>query len=113
MVVAGYALMNGLRHKQGEKEMVSKKPLRHGMALAAKEHLAAGNPITRMEAMVLYGVANLPDLIKEMRTQGFVIKSHLVTYAAAAARINRHAVLQPPTNLPVREIVMTEYWVSK
>lgn len=89
------------------------KTLRYGLAMAAKEHLASGLPITRLEAMVLYGVANLPDLIKEMRRQGYVIESHLVTYAAAAARINRHAVLQAPANLPVREIQLTEYWVNK
>ena len=89
------------------------KSLRFGMAMAAKEHLLTGQPITRLEAMVLFGVANLPDLIKEMRHQGFVIESRLVTYAAAASRINRHAVLQPPENLPVREIQLTEYWISK
>lgn len=89
------------------------KALRFGMALAAKEHLAAGQPITRMEAIVLYGVSNLTDLISEMRKQGWVIESRLVTYAVVAARINRHAVLQAPANLPVREIRFTEYWVSK
>lgn len=89
------------------------KTLRYGLAMAAKEHLISGQAITRLEAMVLYGVANLPDLIKEMRRQGFVIESRLVSYAAAAVRINRHAVLQPPANLPVREVQFTEYWVSK
>jgi Helix-turn-helix domain len=84
-----------------------------GVALAAKEHLASGEPITRLEALVLYGVSNLTDLISEMRKQGWVIQSRLVSYAAAMARINRHAVLQPPPNLPVREIQLTEYWVSK
>ena len=33
--------------------------------------------------------------------------------AAAATRINRHAVLQAPANLPVREIQLTEYWMNK
>ena len=89
------------------------KSLRFGLAIAAKEHLASGQPITRLEAMVLYGVANLPDLIKEMRRQGWVIKSRLITYAAAAARINQNAVLQAPANLPIREVHLTEYWVSK
>lgn len=89
------------------------KALRYGLAIAAKEHLSAGQPITRLEAMVLYGVANLPALINEMRRQGFVIESRWVTYAAAAARINLHAVLQPPANLPVREIQLTEYRVSQ
>lgn len=87
--------------------------MKYGMALAAREHLASGQPITRLEALVLYGVSNLTDLISELRKQGWVIQSRLVSYAAAMARINKYAVLQPPPNLPVREIQLTEYWVSK
>lgn len=87
--------------------------MKYGMALAAREHLASGLPITRLDAMVLYGVSNLPDVVAEMRKQGWVINSRLVSYAATLARINQHAVLQPPPNLPVREIQLTEYWVSK
>jgi hypothetical protein len=86
---------------------------RNGIALAAREHLASGKPITRLEAMVLYGVANLPDVIKEMRRQGWVIKSRTISYAAAITRMKEHAILQPPTNLPIREIQLTDYWVSK
>lgn len=89
------------------------KALRYGLAMAAREHLLSGQALTRLEAMVLYGVANLPDLVKEMRQQGFVIDSRLVSYAAAAVRVNRHAVLQAPPNLPVREIQLTEYRVNR
>lgn len=87
--------------------------MKYGLALAAREHLASGQPITRLEALVLYGVSNFPDIISEMRKQGWVIQSRMVTYAAAMGRINQHAVLQPPPNLPVREVMLTEYWVSK
>lgn len=87
--------------------------MKYGMSLAAREHLASGQPITRLEALVLYGVSNFPDVISEMRKQGWVIESRLVTYAAAMARINQHAVLKPPANLPVREVLLTEYWVSR
>lgn len=89
------------------------RKMKYGLALAAREHLASGQPITRLEALVLYGVSNFPDIISEMRKQGWVIQSRTVTYAAAMARINQHAVLQPPPNLPVREVMLTEYWVSK
>jgi hypothetical protein len=95
-----------------EKEKVM-KAMRYGLAVAAKEHLAKGDPITRLEALVLYGVSNLPDVVKEMRAQGWVVQSRLVPYAAAAARVNKFAVLQPPSNLPVREVQLTEYWVSR
>ena len=89
------------------------KSLRYGLATAAKEHLASGEPITRLDAMVLYGVSNLPDVISEMRRQGWVIESRPVAYAAALARVNKHAQVVPPANLPVREIQLTEYWMSK
>ena len=87
--------------------------VRYGLSIAAREHLASGQPITRLEAMVLYGVANLPDVVKEMRHDGWVIESRLIPYATAVNRVNKYAVLQPPANLPVREIQLTEYWVSK
>jgi hypothetical protein len=86
---------------------------RHGLALAAREHLASGAPLTRLEAMILYGVANLPDIVKEMRRQGWIIKSRTIPYAAAMVRVNEHAKLEPPKNLPIREIMFTEYRVSK
>ena len=85
---------------------------KHGMTLAVREHLAAGQPITRLEALVLYGVSNLTGLMSEMRRQGWMIESRNVPYATAVRRINEYAVLQPPANLPVREIQLTEYWVK-
>ena len=85
---------------------------KHGMTLAVREHLAAGQPITRLEALVLYGVSNLTGLMSEMRRQGWMIESRNIPYATAVRRINEYAVLQPPANLPVREIQLTEYWVK-
>jgi hypothetical protein len=89
------------------------KSNRYGISLAAKEHILAGNPITRLEALVLYGISNLPTLINEMRKSGWVVESRHIPFAAAVKRINEHAVLQPPANLPVREIQLTEYWIGK
>jgi hypothetical protein len=86
---------------------------KNGLALAAKEHLVSSQPITRLEAIVLYGVSNLPDVVKEMRGQGWMIKSRKISYAAAMNRLNEFAMLQPPKNLPIREIQITEYWVSR
>jgi hypothetical protein len=48
-----------------------------------------------------------------MRREGFIIKSRTITYAAAVERLAPHARLVPPPNLPVREIRLTEYWVSR
>jgi hypothetical protein len=88
------------------------KNLRFGLALAVREHLISGKPITRLEALILYGVSNLPDIVKEMRRQGWIVQSRLVPYAAAVTRINNFAVLKPPANLPTKEVQLTEYWIS-
>jgi len=89
------------------------KGLRYGLATGVKEHLQSGEPITRLDALVLYGVSNMPDVISEMRKQGWVIESRPVSLAAALTRVNRRAQVVPPANLPVREIQLTEYWLSK
>jgi hypothetical protein len=36
---------------------------RYGVTLALKEHLAAGNPITRLEAIIYFGVPSLTSNI--------------------------------------------------
>lgn len=90
-----------------------KSPVENGYAAAAKEHLLSGKPLTRIEAIIFFGLSNLTDLISEMRKDKFIIKSSKISYATAMVRINEHAVLKPPPNLPIREIMFTEYRVSK
>jgi Helix-turn-helix domain len=85
----------------------------HGLVLAAREHLLEGKPITRLDAIILYGVPDLTKLISDMRRDGWIVQARRIPYAAAARRINEYAVLQPPKNLPIREIQLTEYWIAK
>ena len=89
------------------------KSISTGLNAAAREHLLSGEPLTRLEAIVLFGVSNLPELVYELRRQGWTVNARNVPYAKAMVRINQHAVLKPPANLPIREIHLTEYWVSK
>ena len=84
-----------------------------GLVLAVREHLAEGNPITNLEALTMFGVPGLTKIISDLRREGWIIKSRTVPYLAALTRVNRVAKLTPPNNLPVREIRLTEYWVSK
>lgn len=84
-----------------------------GLNLAAKEHMLEGNPLTRLEALILFGVSNLPELVYELRGDGHIVKSKKIPFAAAMVRVNKHAVLQPPKNLPIREIMLAEYWISR
>jgi Helix-turn-helix domain len=86
---------------------------RYGISLALKEHLAAGNPITRLEAIIYFGVPSLTSNISKLRQEGWIVKSRKVSYLKALVRINRVAVLRPPESLPIEEIEMTEYWLEK
>ena len=38
--------------------------VRSGLGQAAKDTLLGGKPLTRLEAMVLFGVANLPAVVR-------------------------------------------------
>jgi len=81
--------------------------------LAAREHLLEGNLLTRIEALILFGVPDLTKIISDLRKEGYVVKKREVPYLAVLTRVNRQAVLQPPANLPIKEIVLTEYWVNR
>lgn len=81
--------------------------------LAVREYLATGEPLTEIESCVLFGVTSLPGLLSIMRKEGYVFNSRKTTYAAALRRINQYATLTPPDNLPIREIQLTEWWLSK
>jgi len=87
--------------------------VKHGMTLALKEHLASGEPITGLEAIALFGCNGLRAQITNLQRQGWVINSRKISFAVAVRRINKYAVYQPPENLPIKEIMLTEYWVSK
>jgi hypothetical protein len=89
------------------------KTFRHGLVLAVREHLAEGKPITHLEALTMFGVPGLTKVISDLRREGWVIKSQTVPYMAALARVNQVAKFMPPANLPIREIRLTEYWMSK
>lgn len=86
---------------------------RYGNTLALKEHMESGKPITGLEALVLFGVASLTKNISLMRREGWFIDSKKVPYKKVLVRINKYALVRPPKNLPIEEIVMTEYWVKK
>ena len=83
------------------------------LVLGVKEHLLAGQPITGLECIVLFGVPSLTKVISDTRRDGYVIKSKRVPFVAALRRINESATLEPPRNLPVKEVTLTEYWLSR
>lgn len=85
----------------------------HGMKIMVAEHLSSGKSITRLEALTLYGVQNLHAEISRLRKEGWNIKSRTIFFAEAVRRVNQNATYIPPKNLPVSEIQLTDYWLSK
>lgn len=83
------------------------------MKLAVREYLINGNPLTRLEGLVLFGLASITKEISVMRVEGYTINSRTVPYPAVIRRINQYAIFKPPSQVPVKEISMTEYWVNE
>lgn len=79
------------------------------LVMALKEHILSGQPITSMEAVTLFGVPVLTAEITRMRQSGYKIESRKVPFVRVVRRINQFAVFVPPSNLPVKEITLTEY----
>ncbi|MDA9191145.1 helix-turn-helix domain-containing protein [bacterium] len=86
---------------------------RDSRELALKEHILSNQPVTSFEGMILFGVANTTKTISDLRKQGFVIKSKRIPYLCALRRINEVATLEPPANLPLKGIHLTEYQLSR
>lgn len=86
---------------------------KHGLAICTKEHLLADKPITRLEAIILYGISNLTAIISKLREEGWLIHSQYIPYARAMRRLKNSAVVIPPKDLPVKDIQLIEYWISR
>ena len=81
--------------------------------ISLKEHILEGRPITILEGTIIFGVVNPYARIADLRREGYVIKTRRISYLKALRRINEVAVLEPPQNLPLREILLTEYQLSQ
>tara|TARA_B110000238_G_C16115121_1_gene434465 strand:+ start:503 stop:769 length:267 start_codon:yes stop_codon:yes gene_type:complete len=86
--------------------------IKYGNSLALIEHLLEGNSITRLEGIVMFGISNLTALIANLK-KTHIIKSRKILYVEALTRVNKFANVVPPKNLPIREITVIEYWISK
>lgn len=86
---------------------------RYGNTLAVKEHLLENKPITRLEAIIMYGVSNLPVTVQTLKRTGYIIQKRKISYLVALTRLNQICEVSPPKDLPMNEIFLTEYWINK
>ncbi len=80
--------------------------------LALKEHMIQGYRVTVLEAFLIFGVQSFHRAITSFKRDGFLVKSEKVSMAKAIRRTNEYTVCHSPKELPVREIIVTEYWFS-
>ena len=81
--------------------------------MALREHMLDGNRITLIEALMIFGVQALNRQLTTMKRSGIFIKSQKIPMIQVIKRMKKYSTCRPPKNLPTKEILMTEYWVSK
>ncbi len=87
--------------------------MKKGNLIALKEHMLNDNSITNIEALFLFGIQNMTATIIKLKKNGFIIKSQKVTMISILKRLNQYCICKAPSNLPIKEILITEYWISK
>ena len=80
---------------------------------ALLEHMLEGHKISTLEATLLFGVQTPTAEMTNIRRKGFLVKKQIVPMVKVLRRINGYCMCEPPSQLPVREIHMSEYWISK
>jgi hypothetical protein len=85
----------------------------YGNVMALKEHILSGEKISRIEALVLFGVQDLNRELLRMKKSGFILKNTKTTMTKIIIRLNKFSICKPPKDLPTNEIIMNEYWLSK
>ena len=89
------------------------KNKKYGNTMALKEHMLQGNKLSRLESLLLFGVQNYTAVLSTIKQDGYILKSQKVPMAKILKRINKYTKCHPPKNLPVIEIIMTEWWISR
>ena len=87
--------------------------LRYGNISALTEYMIEGHKVSRIESLILFGVQNLPEAVKAVKKKGFIIKKTPITMAKIIRRLNKDLKCETPKNLPIRDIIMSEWWISK
>ena len=87
--------------------------MKYGAKLALREHMYSGAPVNKLDALLMYGVQDLTAEVTRLRAEGEIVKTQRIPYAKAVRQINESLTFRPPKNLPIEQIMLTEYWISK
>ena len=88
--------------------------IKYGNTTALKEYMINGGRVSRIESLLLFGVQNFTAVLTLIKRDGFIVKKTPVSMAKILRRINENDVAcKAPKRLPVRDIIMNEWWISK
>jgi|TARA_B100001964_G_C14163320_1_gene567827 dihydroneopterin aldolase len=87
--------------------------VKYGAVSALTDHMLKGNRVSRIESLVIFGVQNFTAVLSNLKKDRFIIKKEPVTMARILRRINQYATCKVPKNLPTKNIIMHEWWVSR
>ena len=88
--------------------------IKYGNTTALKEYMINGGRVSRIESLLLFGVQNFTAVLTLIKRDGFIVKKTPVSMAKILRRINENNVAcKAPKDLPVRDIIMNEWWISK
>ena len=88
------------------------KKLKYGQQDALIDYLIEGNRVTRLDALLLFGVQNITAVVSNLRNKGYLVKREKILFVKALVRINKELNVEVPDNLPIKEIEISEYWIS-
>jgi len=87
--------------------------LKYGSKVALREHLFSGAPANQLDSLLIFGVQHLSREIARLRAEGEIINTRKIPYIKAVRQVNDYVKFVPAKNLPVEQIMLTEYWISK
>ena len=90
-----------------------KNKIKYGNVAALREYLLNGGKITRLESLLYFGVQNLTAVISYLKKDGYIINKENISMLKVLKRVNESIKCTHPNNLPVKEIIMSEWYISR
>ena len=86
--------------------------VQHSGGVAVREHLAGGLPITKLEALVCYGVADLGSQVRRLRKEGIAIRWRYMSRQRSHQRIQEMFGLSVPEPMFQVRACVAEYQLA-
>ena len=93
--------------------MKNKAKLKYGNSEALLEYMLNGKNVSILEAILYFGVQSPNRAFTSFKRKGFLVKKKSASMAKVIVRINKNLKCDTPKNLPIKDINMSEYYISK